>query len=322
MVKVGIVGGAGYTAGELLRILLNHPQAEIKFVFSGSQKGKKLADVHTDLIGETDRYFDAQMHFDVDVIFLCRGHSESRKFLASSLVPEHIRIIDLSTDFRPGNPEHDQFTYGLTELKHEKIVPAQRVANPGCFATSILLALLPLAVQQRLPASIHVNAVTGSTGAGYTPTETTHFSWRNNNFSVYRPFQHQHMLEIAATLNELQPEPATKVHFLPYRGNFTRGIYSSVYGEIDGDEKELIKTYTDYYADSPFVHVTRTAPDLKMAVNSNKCILHIRRHENMVLITSIIDNLLKGASGQAVQNMNIMFGLPEDTGLRLKPVAF
>ena len=319
-IKVGIIGGAGYTGGELLRILINHPNVEIVFINSVSQAGKLASDTHKDLFGETEIRFSNDKNFEaVDVIFLCSGHGQSEKFLKENDVPITVKIIDLSTDFRD---ESEGFTYGLPELQKDKIEASHKIANPGCFATSIQLAVLPLAKAGVLQNDIHVSAVTGSTGAGQSPSATGHFSWRNSNISVYKAFTHQHLKEITQSLKSLQPSFDTAINFIPYRGNFTRGIMTNVYTSFDGTLEEATALYTSFYKDASFVHISESTIDLKMVVNTNKCILQLQKHEDKLLVTSIIDNLTKGASGQAVQNMNLIFGLEETTGLHLKPVGF
>lgn len=320
-INIGIIGGAGYTGGELLRILLNHPQVNITFVNSKSQAGKPVYSTHTDLVGETDLLFTDQMPFDeVQAIFLCSGHNESKKFLAENILPESLKIIDLSTDFRD---QSNGFVYGLPELQRDLIKKATKIANPGCFATSIELALLPLANAGLLNEDVHVSAVTGSTGAGQSLSATTHFSWRNNNISIYKAFTHQHLKEINQSLKTLQPAFGKAVNFIPYRGNFSRGIMANVYTKFAGTIEEAKELYKNYYASHPFTHLSEAAEiDLKQVVNTNKCILHLEKHDDNLLITSIIDNLTKGASGQAVQNLNLIFGLEETTGLKLKSVGF
>ncbi|WP_128543133.1 N-acetyl-gamma-glutamyl-phosphate reductase [Larkinella soli] len=324
-ITVGIIGGAGYTGGELLRILINHPYVRFAFVHSKSQAGKPVHATHTDLLGDTDLRFSGEETRDLvaqpglSVIFLCSGHGESARFLAENPVPETVKIIDLSTDFRD---QSNGFLYGLPELQRERIRPAGKIANPGCFATSIELALLPLAGSGLLREAVHVSAVTGSTGAGQALSPTTHFTWRNNNFSIYKAFTHQHLKEIRMSLTTLQAGFDQAVNFIPYRGDFTRGIMANVYTPFAGSLEEAHRLYHDYYGTHPFTHLSDAPIDLKQVVNTNKCLLHLEKHEGQLLITSIIDNLTKGASGQAVQNMNLMFGLPEDAGLRLKAPAF
>ena len=321
MIKVGIVGGAGYTAGELLRILLHHPEVEITCVQSTSNAGNPISSVHTDLLGDTDLYFTSDLETDkVDVIFLCMGHGKSKEFLSENTIPDHIKIIDLSHDFRLKADGND-FVYGLPELNTDSIKSANKIANPGCFATAIQVALLPLAAAGKLK-EVHINAITGSTGAGQKPTSTSHFSWRNNNISVYKAFSHQHLGEIKQSLKQLQNNFDKPVNFIPVRGNFTRGIMATSYVECNLSQEEAIKLYKDFYLNHPFVIISNSNPSLKQVVNTNKAILFIEKHDNKLLIISMIDNLIKGASGQAVHNMNLMFGLHEKTGLRLKPVAF
>ena len=321
MIQVGIIGGAGYTAGELIRILLNHPEAEIAFVQSSSNAGNPLHVVHRDLLGETNIVFVAEADFSKsDVIFLCMGHGKSKEFVENNNIPESVKIIDLSHDYRL-KAEENNFVYGLPELNREVIRSSERIANPGCFATGVQLAVLPLAASGLLD-ELHVHAITGSTGAGQAPTRTSHFSWRNSNVSVYKAFQHQHLGEIRQSLVQLQPSFEEDINFIPVRGNHTRGIFASVYVKYDGNIEEAIKLYEDYYAEHPFVFVTGENPDVKQVVNSNKAILHLEKHGNKLMILSVTDNLLKGASGQAVQNMNLMFGLEEKSGLNLKAVSF
>jgi N-acetyl-gamma-glutamyl-phosphate reductase len=312
MAKIGIVGAAGYTGGELLRILINHPDVIITCAMSNSQAGKLVSDVHTDLLGSSSLVFTKDLT-PVDVLFICSGHGESKKFLASHSIPWHTKIIDLSTDFRD---ESEGFVYGLPEFQKEKIKEATKIANPGCFATSIELALLPLAAKGLLNQDIHVSAITGSTGAGQSLSETSHFSWRNNNVSVYKTFTHQHLSEIRQTISAVQAAP--KIHFIPYRGNFSRGIMANVYTPFSGSQEEAENMFDAFYQNSPFVFRSSQPVDVKQVVNTNKCFLHLEVHEGQLLITSVIDNLLKGASGQAVQNMNLMLGWDEDAGLRLK----
>lgn len=318
MASIGIIGGAGYTAGELLRILLAHPEAEVTFVHSNSQAGRPVAAIHQDLAGETDLAFTTVVDQGVDVLFLCSGHGKSARWQAEHQPSDETLVVDLSSDFRLS----DDFIYGLPELNRERLVHTRRVANPGCFATGIQLALLPLAAGGHLREAIHVNAITGSTGAGQAPSETTHFSWRSNNLSVYKPFQHQHLAEIRRSLHQLRGAAVPKLHFLPLRGDFARGIFATVYTPTDLTEAQLTDLYRAYYADHPFTHVVDDNPHLKQVVNTNKCLLHVSKHGDQALIISVSDNLLKGASGQAVQNMNLALGLEETAGLRLKAMAF
>ncbi len=322
MIKTGIIGGAGYTAGELLRILLNHPQAEIGFIHSTSNAGNPVSDVHVDLLGESDIVFTDQMPFDeVDVIFLCMGHGKSKEFMEKHTFPKYLKIIDLSHDFRLKREGND-FVYGLPELNREEIESSERIANPGCFATGIQLALLPLAEAGLLNDEIHVQAITGSTGAGQNPTATSHFSWRSSNVSAYKIFQHQHEGEILQSLTQLQPTFDKDFNFVPIRGNHTRGIFVSCYTKYEGTLEEANELYQTYYAGHPFVFISEKNPGVKQVVNTNKSIIYLEKHGNKLVIISLTDNLIKGASGQAVQNMNLMFGLDEKTGLALKPVAF
>lgn len=316
MTKIGIIGGAGYTGGELLRILIHHPMVEIAFVHSNSQAGKPVYSIHTDLIGSTNFVFTDRLG-KADILFLCSGHGESSKFLAEHSIDSSTKIIDLSTDFRD---QSHGFVYGLPEWQKERIQKATKIANPGCFATSIELAMLPLAKNNLIQGDVHVSAITGSTGAGQSLSSTSHFSWRNNNISIYKAFTHQHLTEIGMVLTEKSVKPS--IHFIPYRGNFSRGIMANVYTAYSGTEKDAIDLYKDFYKDSPFVFVSDTPIDLKQVVNTNKCLIHLGVHEGQLLVTSIIDNLLKGASGQAVQNMNLMMGWPENSGLQLKAIGF
>lgn len=324
-INVGIIGGAGYTGGELLRILINHPFVDIAFVHSKSQAGKPVWSTHTDLLGDTDLIYSGDeiatllAQEGLDAIFLCSGHGASAAFMAENNVSDDITVIDLSTDFRD---EHDDFIYGLPELQRDRIQEATRVANPGCFATSIQLALLPLAKAGLLNDAVQISAVTGSTGAGQALVPTTGFTWRNNNISIYKAFTHQHLAEIRQSLTALDPDFDYAINFIPYRGDFTRGIMANVYTSFSGTLEEAKELYKNYYADHLFTHISESPVDVKQVVNTNKCFLHLELHEGQLLITSVIDNLTKGASGQAVQNMNLVFGLPEDAGLRLKPVAF
>lgn len=323
--KVGIIGGAGYTAGELLRLLVNHPQVAIDFVFSTSNAGNPVSEVHDDLTGQTDLMFSNQINPEVDVVFLCLGHGNSAKFLAANPFSVHTKIIDLSNDFRLKADAVFQgktFVYGLPELHKDKIKSAQHIANPGCFATTIQLALLPLAKHGKIQSEVHINATTGSTGAGVSPTATTHFSWRDNNFSVYKAFTHQHLGEITESLQSLQPDGIGDLLFIPNRGNFSRGIFASVYLDFGDDLETAYQLYEEFYRDAAFTHLSRKEIHLKQVVNTNNCLIHLHKHQNKLLITGITDNLLKGASGQAVQNMNLLFGFEETEGLRLKGSGF
>jgi N-acetyl-gamma-glutamyl-phosphate reductase len=324
-IRIGIFGAAGYAGGELLRILLRHPHAAVSFAHSKSQAGKPLYAAHPDLLGDSAMSFTGDMPFinggpggNLDVVFLCMGHGESRTFLDENRF-EGIKVIDLSQDFRD---ESDGFVYGLPELQREKIREASRIANPGCFATAIELALLPLAQAGQLQSDVHVSAVTGSTGAGQSLSATTHFSWRSGNISVYKAFTHQHLKEIRQSLKALQPGFAAGVRFIPYRGSFTRGILASCYTTCHLPLEEVQGLYTRYYAAHPFTHLSPVEVDIKQVLNTNKCLLHLEKHDDQLLVTSVIDNLTKGAAGQAVQNMNLLFGLDEETGLKLKSVGF
>ena len=324
MIKVGIIGGAGYTAGELIRLLLHHPEAEIAFVHSTSNAGNMLTDVHEGLLGETEMKFTDRLPLkSVDVLFLCMGHGKSAEFLAANAVPQNVRIIDLAQDFRLASPDHD-YVYGLPELNREGITKARHVANPGCFATAIQLGLLPLAANWLLHSDISVNAITGSTGAGVKPGATTHFSWRMGNMSIYKAFRHQHVPEIRQSLAQLQPGFEAAVDFIPYRGDFARGIFCTEVVRTDAalPEEDIVKMYRQFYETAAFTHYVERDLDLKQVVNTNKALVHVEKFDDKLLITSVIDNLLKGASGQAVQNMNLMFGIDEHAGLNLKPSAF
>lgn len=322
MVNVGIIGGAGYTAGELMRILINHPQAQVIFIHSTSNAGNKVSDVHKDLLGDTELVFSKDINFsNLDVIFLCMGHGKSVEFMQNNNLPENLKVIDLSHDFRLKR-EGNTFVYGLPELNGDLIKKAKYVANPGCFATGIQLSILPLANAGLIKDEIHVNAITGSTGAGQSPSQTSHFSWRNSNVSAYKIFEHQHLGEINQSLNQLQHSYQPALNFIPIRGNHTRGIYATAYTKFDGTLKDALEIYSDYYKNHPFVHLTNENPDLKQVVNTNKCLLYLEKHGDKLLVISISDNLIKGASGQAVQNMNLMFGFEEKTGLYLKPIGF
>ncbi len=325
MIKAGIVGGAGYTGGELIRILVNHPEVKIAFVHSNSHAGKRIDTVHTDLLGDTDLVFTDEVSEEIDVLFLCVGHGDAKQFLETNPIEETVKIIDLSQDFRLAhNSQHTtrNFIYGLPELNRDGIKKAQHIANPGCFATCIQLGLLPLAAKGLLKSEVHISATTGSTGAGQGLAATSHFSWRNNNLSVYKAFTHQHLNEIGESLNQLQNGFNQTLNFIPQRGDFTRGILAGMYLETDLSLNEAYDLYENYYRDAAFTHISKVNIDLKQVVNTNKCIIHLEKHGNKLFIVSIIDNLLKGASGQAVQNMNLMFGLDEKAGLRLKGTGF
>lgn len=323
-IKVGIVGSAGYTGGELIRLLINHPHVEIVYAHSESNGGKPVSSIHVDLLGETDLNFSNELNDQIDVLFLCVGHGNARKFLTGTSIPEHIRIIDLSQDFRlqeNANFNGREFVYGLPELQREKIKTASNIANPGCFATTIELALLPLAAKKLINSEVHVNATTGSTGAGQNPSITTHFSWRNDNLSAYKIFEHQHLSEIGEVLSK-ESGKTPMIDFIPQRGAFSRGIFATSYFKSDLTLEEAYSLYEDYYKTHPFTHVSRRNIDLKQVVNTNKCLLHLVKHEDKLLIISMTDNLIKGASGQAIQNMNIMFDLDERLGLSLKSSVF
>ena len=322
MIKVGIIGGAGYTAGELIRLLLGHPEVEIKFVHSSSNAGNRITDVHAGLLGETELQFTDRMPFEeIDLLFFCTAHGDTRKFLESHQLPDELKVIDLSMDYRIKSPEHD-FIYGLPELNRRATCKCRYVANPGCFATCIELGLLPLAKEHLLKGDVSVNAITGSTGAGVKPSATTHYSWRNNNISIYKPFTHQHLAEIMQSVKQLQPDFDGEIDYIPYRGDFPRGIFATLVVKCDLDIETIYKLYESYYERDSFTHIVNKPIDLKQVVNTNKCLIHLEKHGNKLLITSIIDNLLKGASGQAVHNMNLLFGLEETVGLKLKPTAF
>ena len=322
-VRVGIIGGAGYTGGELIRLLLWHPNAELAFVHSSSNAGKPFDTVHKDLTGDTEMGFTEVFDdSDIDVLFLCSGHGHSKKFFEAQTIKKNLKIIDLSQDFRLDGNYFREFSYGLVESNRDEIVKAQNIANPGCFATCLQLGMLPLAKEGLLLGDIHISAITGSTGAGQSLSATSHFSWRNNNMSVYKAFKHQHLLEIHENIGKWQHGFEGRINFIPYRGNFTRGIIASIYTRSNASLEELQTLYREYYSASPFVHLSDTNIDLKQVVNTNKGLLYLEKHDDMVLIVSIIDNLLKGASGQAVQNMNLMFGLDEQAGLNLKAGAF
>lgn len=318
--KVGIIGGAGYTAGELIRLLINHPEAEVAFVHSTSNAGNPISAVHGGLIGETDlRFSDSHPLEDIDVLFLCSGHGQSTAFWAENQLPEKLKVIDLAQDYRD---ESNGYVYGLPEVNRERIKDARLIANPGCFATAIQLSLLPLAAADKLDGQVQITGITGSTGAGVKPGSTTHFSWRTDNLSVYKPFTHQHLAEINRTLGKLQEGTPFELNFVPVRGNFARGIFAMTWLDTDLTEQQAKDLYHDYYAGEPFTHIAPGAVDLKQAVNTNKAIIGVEKHGSKLLVTTAIDNLLKGASGQAVQNMNIICGLDERTGLNLKPSAF
>jgi N-acetyl-gamma-glutamyl-phosphate reductase len=325
MLQVGIIGGAGYTAGELIRLLINHSKVEINFVFSTSNAGNKISAIHQDLVGSIDLSFSDTVNHDVDVVFLCLGHGNSKAFLEKNEFSYETKIIDLSNDFRLHQYElfhGNTFIYGLPELQKERIRSANYIANPGCFATAIQLAILPLAANGLLNDDIHINAVTGATGAGTGLSKTTHFTWRDNNFSHYKPFTHQHLGEINQTVNLLQNNFNSEINFMPNRGNFSRGIFATIYTKYGGSAEDAKSIYKEYYKDAAFTFVSDDDLHLKQVVNTNKCLIHLYKHNNKLLITSIIDNLLKGASGQAIQNMNLMCAFEETEGLNLKGTFF
>ena len=322
MIKIGILGAAGYTGGELIRVLLNHPEAQIMIANSESNAGNLVADVHEGLYGDTDMRFTDEMPFDdVDVVFFCFGHGKSELFLREHSIPSKVKIIDLAQDFRLAAPDND-YVYGLPEINRERIATAQHVANPGCFATCIQLGLLPAAKMHLINTDVSVNAITGSTGAGQKPGATTHFSWRNNNMSIYKAFIHQHVPEIRQSLKQTQGYLDASIDFIPYRGDFARGIFATEVVKTDKPVEGIVAGYKEFYKDAKFTHYVDKAIDLKQVVNTNKCLVHVDKYGDKLLITSCIDNLLKGAVGQAVQNMNIMFGVNESLGLSLKPSAF
>ncbi len=334
MIKIGILGGAGYTAGELIRLLLHHPEASLVFVNSESNAGNLLTDVHEGLYGDTDMRFTSDMPFDeVDVVFFCFGHGKSEAFLREHHIPDTVRIIDLAQDFRlaapgaydasqPYSPGNHDFVYGLPEINRQRIAAARHVANPGCFATCIQLGLLPAARMHLIDSDVMVNAITGSTGAGVKPGATTHFSWRADNMSVYKAFRHQHVPEICQSLRQEQGSLDAAIDFIPYRGNFARGIFATEVLHTSADAETIVAGYKDFYAREPFTHYVDKPLDMKQVVNTNKALVHCDVIDGKLLVTACIDNLLKGAVGQAVQNMNIMFGISETTGLQLKPSAF
>lgn len=320
MIKVGIIGGAGYTAGELIRLLINHPEVEVVFIHSTSNAGNAVSDVHGGLIGESElRFTDSYDLNAVDLLFLCSAHGQSRKFWDENVAPAALKIIDLAQDFRD---ESCGYVYGLPEVNRARIATTSRLANPGCFATAIQLALLPLASAGLLKSQVHITAITGSTGAGVKPGATTHFSWRSDNISVYKAFEHQHLIEINRTIKGLQPSFESAINFVPMRGDFARGIFASVYTDCDLTAEQAVALYNDFYADAAFTFAVDRDIDLKQVVNTNKALIRVAKYGDKLHIVSVIDNLLKGASGQAVQNMNIMFGFDEKLGLNLKPSAF
>ncbi|WP_299059902.1 N-acetyl-gamma-glutamyl-phosphate reductase [uncultured Polaribacter sp.] len=325
MLEVGIIGGAGFTAGELIRLLLNHPETNINFVYSTSNAGNKLYKVHQDLIGSTEISFTSEINADVDVLFLCLGHGNSTSFLQKNSFSDDTKIIDLSNDFRltaDKNFEGKEFVYGLPELQKEAIKSAKYIANPGCFATALQLAILPLAANELLKNDVHINAVTGATGAGTSLSATTHFTWRDNNFSHYKAFNHQHLGEINQTVKQLQADFDSEINFMPNRGDFSRGIFATTYTKYDGTLEKAKTIYKEYYKDAAFTIVSDESIFMKQVVNTNKCLVQLEKHGNKLLITSTIDNLLKGASGAAIQNLNLMFGFEETLGLNLKANYF
>lgn len=319
MYKIGIIGGAGYTAGELLRLLVNHPAAEVAFVHSESHAGEPVALTHEGLWGDTDLVFSADAPLEqADVLFLCGAHGKSAQFWEANKMPKGLKVIDLAQDYRD---QSEGYVYGLPEWQKAKIQGATKIANPGCFATAIQLALLPLAAKGLLKEAVNVTAITGSTGAGVKPGATTHFSWRNNNLSAYKVFEHQHLLEICRNLESLQGAMPT-INFVPVRGDFARGIFATLHTPCELGQQEAEELYKNYYKDAPFTFLFPGQVDLKQVVNTNKCLISLEKHDGELVITSVIDNLLKGAAGQAVQNMNLMLGLEETTGLKLKASAF
>ena len=325
MIEAGIIGGAGYTAGELIRILLNHKEVNINFIYSTSNAGNNVSNIHQDLVGETELVFTNKINPEIEVLFLCLGHGNSKAFLEEYSFFSKTKIIDLSNDFRLKEDvyfEGREFIYGLPELQKEKIKKAKSIANPGCFATALQLAILPLAAHDLLKNDVHVNAVTGATGAGTSLSKTTHFTWRDNNFSYYKPFTHQHLGEIHQSVKQLQQSFASDINFMPNRGNFSRGIFATMYTEFAESLESAVTLYEELYKDSVFTFVSDQELHLKQVVNTNKCLIHLHKHHDKLLITSCIDNLLKGASGQAVQNMNLMFGFEETEGLKLKATYF
>ena len=320
MKKVGIIGGSGYTGGELIRLIIDHPLIELDFVYSTRKSDTLITDTHLDLLGRTNLFFTNKINKNVDVLFLCLGHGKSKVFLEKNKFSDSTYIIDLSNDFRldkESSFNNLNFVYGLPEVHRDKILKTKYVANPGCFATAIQLSLLPLANNSLIKNQIHINATTGSTGAGASLSDTKHFSWRNNNLSWYKPFSHQHLEEIDQTLNSLCKNKM-KLIFLPYRGNFTRGIFSTTYLNYEGTLESANELYNHYYKNAPFTHISKNEISLKNVINSNNCFIHLHKHDNILLITSVIDNLIKGASGQAIQNLNIMMGWDETSGLKLK----
>lgn len=323
--EIGIVGGAGYTAGELIRLLLHHPKTNINFVYSTSNAGNKLSKIHQDLLGSTEISFTSEINQNVDVLFLCLGHGNSTAFLEKNTFSDHTKIIDLSNDFRllaDKNFKGKEFVYGLPELNKEVIKKAKYIANPGCFATALQLAILPLATNGLLKNDVHINAVTGATGAGTSLSKTSHFTWRDNNFSHYKAFTHQHLGEVNQTVHQLQSSFNSEINFIPNRGNFSRGIFATTYTKFNSSLEDAKKMYKEFYKNATFTFISDDEVHLKQVVNTNKCLIHLLKYDNKLLITSTIDNLLKGASGQAVQNMNLIYGFKETEGLQLKANYF
>jgi len=323
-IRVGIIGGAGYTGGELIRLLINHPSAEMVYIHSKSNAGKGIHAVHHDLVGVTDIEFANEMNDEIDVLFLCVGHGDSHKFLEENEVPQHIKIISLSQDFRLKEKsifKDRHFVYGLPEVNSEQIKKAENIANPGCFATAIELGLLPLA-KMKLLHDVFTTGITGSTGAGQSLSPTSHFSWRENNVQAYKTLTHQHLHEINQTLNQLSQDSKASIHFVPWRGDFTRGIFVTSQIKCIKPLSEIYEAYVKFYEGHPFVKISSDSIFLKQVVNTNNCFIHLEKEGDILVVHSVIDNLLKGASGQAVQNMNLMFGLEETEGLRLKANYF
>ena len=322
--KIGIIGGAGYTGGEMIRLLINHPLVDISFIHSSSNAGNPVSKIHTDLVGETDLVFSENWHNDIEILFLCVGHGDAKKFLTENTIADSVKIIDLSQDFRLAQNStinNKQFVYGLPELNKENIKSAKNIANPGCFATAIQLGLLPLA-NAGILGDVYTTGITGSTGAGQGLSATSHFSWRANNIQAYKSLQHQHIHEIQQSLQQLQGNDGMHVHFVPWRGDFTRGIYVSSVIDCGLPLEEIKQLYKNYYQDQVFTHVSDNMIDLKQVVNTNKCLLYIEKQGTKIVVHSAIDNLLKGASGQAVQNMNLLMGIDERIGLGLKGGGF
>jgi len=320
MIKIGVVGGTGFTGGELLRILANHTSSDVKWVYSRSYAGKPISAAHLDLEGIFNLEFVDQCAWDIDLVFLCLPHETAYDFVQKEQIPEHVKIIDLSRDYRLEN--RDGFVYGLPEINKAELKMASKIANPGCFATCIQLALVPLAKENALKTDVHVTGVTGSTGAGKGLSARTHFTWRTSNISVYKALKHQHISEISQSINQLQPSFDQRINFVPMRGNFTRGILASIYTDTEWTQEEAIVHYTKFFQDHPFVQVTEDPVDMKQVVNTNRVKISVNVVNKQIHLVSIIDNLIKGASGQAVQNMNLMFGLEETTGLNLKSIAY